>query len=500
MGFFKELRDAWKEGVEEAKAEAAEERAAEAAETAAAPQREAAERRAFLDAIPYEEKFGLALAAPFRTTIFMDWFSVFKDNDTDEEFPKHLYTVGEAGAVKKADLKNLKTAIARDFEITGEQSALLAIGQIFAGGAIPSETEFPGYDTKAKRLAYCADVISTLNLLDGEQKKDALTFIVNMAAHATAASANAGFLTAETAGSLFRDLGIFIKSLYADSVDGGSWEEYGARFLAANDIFEMNKEKGMKALRKAVDDLGKKPGSPWVNVPFRKEGEEAVTFDELAGPPLNIELYEENEIGLLEAHIETCFGHFDKVLHEFASPDIHLDVAIVDPTAERNRRVLVTMGAGTHIMDVPEELDENDLYRMELLLVLPADWSLDLGNEKDCWPVQSLKRMGRYALENETWLGWGHTVQFSEEPGESIEGTGFVGFVLVQPMGFNADGNACKLPNGSDVNFYQILALYENEMAYKVENGTDALLERFFERFGAGYDGVIEVGRPSAVL
>jgi hypothetical protein len=29
------------------------------------------------------------------------------------------------------------------------------------------------------------------------------------------------------------------------------------------------KEKGMKVLRKAVENLSNKPGSPWVNVPFR---------------------------------------------------------------------------------------------------------------------------------------------------------------------------------------------------------------------------------------
>ena len=52
----------------------------------------------------------------------------------------------------------------------------------------------------------------------------------------------------------------------------------------------------------------------------------------------------------VEAHIEQHFGHFSNVFHEIASPDIHVDIAIVEPTPERNYYTLVTMGMGAHRM------------------------------------------------------------------------------------------------------------------------------------------------------
>jgi hypothetical protein len=104
--------------------------------------------------------------------------------------------------------------------------------------------------------------------------------------------------------------------------------------------------------------------------------------------------------------------------------------------------------------------------------------------------------MGRYPIQNDTWLGWGHTVHFGES---GIDGTGFVGFVLVFPLESGEDAGVCRLPDGSNVNFYQIMPLYEDEMNYKIENSTEALLDKFEKAFGSADTGVIDIKRKSAI-
>ena len=83
-----------------------------------------------------------------------------------------------------------------------------------------------------------------------------------------------------------------------------------------------------------------------------------VAEDEENGVP---EVYTEEEMEAVEAHIQQYFGKFENVFHELSSPDIHVDICVVPPTEERDYYTLVTMGMGAHRMNVPEELAEYKL-------------------------------------------------------------------------------------------------------------------------------------------
>lgn len=192
-----------------------------------------------------------------------------------------------------------------------------------------------------------------------------------------------------------------------------------------------------------------------------------------------LERYTEEEWDALEKHISAYFGPYDHVFHEIASPDIHVDLCIIDPTPERNFYTLVTMGMGAHRMRVPEELKEQKLERAELMISLPADWKIDQGDEAWYWPLRWLKILARLPIEEDSWLGWGHTVA---NPGEQpfAENTGFSGLILLSPGGFPEEASVCRLPDGSEVNFYAVVPLYREEMDYKCQNDAEALL-KFFE-------------------
>ena len=186
-------------------------------------------------------------------------------------------------------------------------------------------------------------------------------------------------------------------------------------------------------------------------------------------------LYTEKEIETVENHIEKYFGGYKNVFHEVSSHDIHVDIVIIEPTPYRNYYVLVTMGMGAKKMDTPPELQEYKLERAELLVCLPPDWQFkDLDDEKWYWPIRWLKILARLPANENTWLGWGHTI-----PNGSpfAENTLFSAVMLVAPGAFSKKSYTCKLPNGDEVNFYQMLPLYEEEISFKLEHGAEALLE-----------------------
>ena len=62
---------------------------------------------------------------------------------------------------------------------------------------------------------------------------------------------------------------------------------------------------------------------------------------------------------------------------------------------------------------MPEELAEYKLERAELAIALPPDWKLDeesLKDERWYWPIGLLKVLARLPISNDTWLGFGHTM------------------------------------------------------------------------------------------
>ena len=192
----------------------------------------------------------------------------------------------------------------------------------------------------------------------------------------------------------------------------------------------------------------------------------------------NPEVYTEEEMEAVEGHIEQYFGKVENVFHELVSPDIHVDICIVPPTEERDYYTLVTMGMGAHRMNVPEELAEYKLERAELAIALPADWKLDqesMKDEKWYWPIRLLKSLARLPIASDTWLGFGHTMDNKEN---FAENTKLCAAILTGPQSTEEGGEVCTLPGGEEVNFYQVIPLYEDELDYKLEHDVDALLNK----------------------
>lgn len=185
-------------------------------------------------------------------------------------------------------------------------------------------------------------------------------------------------------------------------------------------------------------------------------------------------LYNEKQLNAVEAHVETYFGEYEQVLHELLSPDLHIDLLIIEPRPENDFYTIVTLGVGAYQMEVPEGYSGPD--RMELFLNLPKDWDLHSQEENDYWPLRWLKILARLPLDQETWLGWGHSVPAGEPLSEN---TLLNSLLLTSPTSFGEDSMIATLPHGDQVVFWQVVPLYEEELQYKLINGTEALEEAF---------------------
>ena len=200
-----------------------------------------------------------------------------------------------------------------------------------------------------------------------------------------------------------------------------------------------------------------------------------VPEDEENGVP---EVYTEEEMEAVEAHIQQYFGKFENVFHELSSPDIHVDICVVQPSAERDYYTLVTMGMGAHRMNVPEELAEYKLERAELAIALPGNWKLkreDLKNERWYWPIRLLKALARLPIASDTWLGFGHTMDKEED---FAKDTKLCAAILTGPQDTEDGSEVCILPSGEEVNFYQVIPLYRDELEYKLTHNAEALLDK----------------------
>lgn len=200
------------------------------------------------------------------------------------------------------------------------------------------------------------------------------------------------------------------------------------------------------------------------------------------------EAYTNEETDSLELFIESNLGEYNNVLHEVSSTDINCDILLISPTDERDYYTLVTCGMGAHKMKIPEELQDKELERAELIICLPSGWHVKSSSEKWFWPIKLMKLLAHLPINEDSWLGRGHTITNGKP---YFENTQLAGAILANSPLMDED-NICELPNGERVNFYQIIPLYEEEMNYKIDHGAEALFDLMGE-----INPVIDINRKN---
>ncbi|MCL2298966.1 MAG: DUF2185 domain-containing protein, partial [Firmicutes bacterium] len=187
-------------------------------------------------------------------------------------------------------------------------------------------------------------------------------------------------------------------------------------------------------------------------------------------------VYTPEEEAAVTGAIEARFGKVSQVLREVVSRDIRVDLCVIEPGPGRAYRTVVTRGMGARDMQVPA--DSQAIARAEMVVMLPEDWELHSSDECQYWPLRWLKLLARLPGEEDSWLGWGHTVPGGEP---FAENTDFGAILLLDAFVPNQnDGGPCvfTLPGGEYVRFCQLFPLYEEELQFKLRHGAQALLDR----------------------
>lgn len=197
-----------------------------------------------------------------------------------------------------------------------------------------------------------------------------------------------------------------------------------------------------------------------------------------------VKKYSHAEMEAVEQHIEKYFGEIDAVLHEVFSTGLHVDVYAVKPSHKRNFYTLITCGMGARKMNTPQGQVFESLKRAELVISVPAYWQIKEADEIWSWPIHVIKTLSHFPLDMNTWLGYGHTVDFGHEMSEKNNQCG-----ALLTIAYGDEGcEVCTLPDGEKVNFYQVVPLYREEMAFKDKHGSDKLINRLQKVSGVVID------------
>jgi hypothetical protein len=185
----------------------------------------------------------------------------------------------------------------------------------------------------------------------------------------------------------------------------------------------------------------------------------------------------------ISAHVERRIGPVATVFHEIVSDDLHIDVHHVRSTLFRRYEVLVTSGMSAKPMATPDEAKQFQFA--EVLVVLPKGWPLakaDFENENAYWPIRLLKNVARFPHHAKTWISFGHTVANGDsESGTTpyAPSTGLCASILLPSSTLGEKAWSFKSRTGAPVHLWAAVPIYMDELKFKLEHGTDELLNLF---------------------
>lgn len=194
---------------------------------------------------------------------------------------------------------------------------------------------------------------------------------------------------------------------------------------------------------------------------FGKRGAQEETL-----PP---EYYTERETEELEGYIEDTFGASKYVLHDLLIQDMHIDIAIIDPTPDRPYYTLVTMGMGSHRMNVPRKVRKYHLEYAELVMYLPKTWDMNSQEDQHTWAVQWMKRIPEMVQDTQSWIGMGHLIDYNQT--SLISSIGFRAAATMPVFDNEGEWVRKQLSTGRQLSFYQLIPLYHEEAEYAQREG-----------------------------
>lgn len=186
-------------------------------------------------------------------------------------------------------------------------------------------------------------------------------------------------------------------------------------------------------------------------------------------------------------HIEKYIGKIESVFHEIISDKVHIDIHWVKPSARYPFHKLITSGMSDMPMNVPKGYEH--LRYAELCILLPVDWKLEarsyalmeevFSDERNYWPVRWLKNIARFPHEFNTWIGAYHTMPNGQDADPFADNTELGCMFIYPSIMLPQEFSTLSVSENKLINFYSLYPIYKEEMNYKLEKGSEALLDKF---------------------
>lgn len=187
----------------------------------------------------------------------------------------------------------------------------------------------------------------------------------------------------------------------------------------------------------------------------------------------------------IQQHMNKCFpNRTERVFFDHRNDFVQVDIHILEAPTKQDFHVLYTVGMSALAMRLPESFypEYQMLEHAELIALLPAEWKLTEPAEGEAysnslwWPVDLLQYLARFPHEYQSWLGWGHTIPNSERYVSYDEETTKLCGTMLSALHENISMFHTK--NGTLINLYALLPLYQEEIAFQQKEGTEALLQK----------------------
>ena len=158
------------------------------------------------------------------------------------------------------------------------------------------------------------------------------------------------------------------------------------------------------------------------------------------------------------------------IAHETNSEYVHTDVYI---SSNDEMRSLVTFGMGAARMNSPFE----EFKRIELVMKFSLDTDVTSQNGREL--LSGLIDLSKYPFRNNTWFGWGHTVDVSRRFADTF---GYE-FVLLAPTSlmFSPSDTTSDVKN---VVFLEVIPIYSDEREWIVKNDSFVYIDLLYDKFG----------------
>ncbi len=175
-------------------------------------------------------------------------------------------------------------------------------------------------------------------------------------------------------------------------------------------------------------------------------------------------------------HVREHIGVVDSVFHEIDADGVAIDIHHVPPTKKRKVHTLVTSGMSDRSM--PEGAG---VRYGELVICLPADWPLDedaLSDDSAAWPLEMLRALGRLPHLHEVAYDFGLCTDDRALPFAQAATTGFSAVLLAPPVTVPDAFWCLDAGNGKIIDFFGIVMLYPQELAFARFEGVVALARK----------------------